>query len=49
MQTLKNNLVNSINLLLNHAYGFEQTYARSIIEIALKVSKTKLFSNARII
>jgi hypothetical protein len=49
MQTLKNNIINSMNLLLKCAYGFEQQYARSIVKIAFKVSKTKLFSNACII
>jgi hypothetical protein len=58
MQTLKNNLVNSMNLLLKCACGFEQQYARSIVKMAFKVSsasadspgrKNKLFSNACII
>jgi hypothetical protein len=46
MQTLKNNLLNSMDLLLNCAYDFAQQYARSIVKIAFNVSKTKLFSNA---
>jgi len=34
-----------MNLSLNYPYGFEQKYTYSIIIIAIKVSKNKLFSN----
>jgi hypothetical protein len=30
-----------MDLLLNCTYGFKQQYARSIVKIAFKVSKTK--------
>jgi hypothetical protein len=41
MQALENNLVNSMDLLLNGAYDFEQEYARSIVNIAFNVSFSK--------
>jgi hypothetical protein len=47
MQTLENNFVNSMNLLLIQAYGFEQKHERSLIEIAFKVSSASADSPGR--
>jgi hypothetical protein len=49
MHTLENNIVKSMNLLLIREYGFEQKHECPLIEIAFKVSESKLFSDAFII
>jgi hypothetical protein len=51
MQSLANNLFNSINLLSNYACSFEYIYIyiNPLIKNVFKVSKNKLFPNACII